>query len=173
MRTIVRIMVLLVLLFFATFLAYSDENQQSSLGTWGLTAQVSNYGPAVGALFHIGDHFIIRPALFTTSTLHGGTLADGVFADFLYSIRAGSDFLWYVGLALAEFIDVVMDTGAVDLSIEVAAILGVQAMITERLGLYTDFGIRFGGQINVTDGQGSFDYIDFRSSGVGAVFYLN
>ena len=160
-----RSLFLVALMIVVVSFAYSEIPTGKS---WGLSAQVSHGSPWVGAVFHLGSHFMIRPGILIAGSPAGAWASWNLRSDFLFTGHTKSNLMWYVGPSIVGEVSALFDTGAFDVDIQIAVKTGVQAMIAPHVALYTDIGIQVDGTIPF----GGIAGIYFQSYGVGAVIYI-
>jgi hypothetical protein len=173
---------LVLLLLAGTISAFGDQGATQESKSWGFTAEVLpssdwiGFGswvpsiPWIGAIFHLGDRFIIRPGIWVTAEPPDVVTIYGLKSDFLITIRRSGNFLWYAGLAVYGTLASYWSTEDVYFWLETAVKTGVQLMVTENFGFFTDLGIVAIGEVK--GGEPWPDYTSTKSYGLGAVFYI-
>lgn len=182
LRKKLRAVSLVLLLLAMTFNAFGEEGTPQESKHWGFTAEVLPISewigigswvpsiPWIGATFHLGDRFIIRPGIWSGAELPDVLTVIGLKCDFLITIRRSSRLLWYAGPAVYGTFLFAWSTEDVSFWLETALKTGVQLMITDNFGFYTDLGLVAIGEVK--SGEMWPEYSSTKSYGLGAVFYI-
>lgn len=175
MKTILkRLIFVLMLLLLLSLNIYGENTVTPSARSWGITTQVSYNSSWVGGVFHLGPHFMIRPGIWSSGSPTYNISSWSLRNDFLVTFHSTDILMWYFGPGLTVEVEMNMDTQYFDIILELAAKFGIQVMINENFGFFSDLGMVVDGTIfdNGSGTEGSLEYITMKSFGLGAVIYI-